>query len=111
MKKRPCLDCGAVAQASRCRKCAARLDQLVQAKRKAWGVARSPVSPAKRHKVLDRDGWVCHLCGKRIASAADAHVDHVVPVAAGGSSDLNNLRAAHARCNLRRGARRIDHHK
>ncbi|MCE7939647.1 MAG: HNH endonuclease, partial [Chloroflexi bacterium CFX6] len=33
------------------------------------------------------------------------HVDHVVPVSWGGSSDGSNLRAACARCNLRKGGR------
>jgi len=33
-------------------------------------------------------------------------VDHVVPLALGGSDEILNLRPAHSRCNLRKGARR-----
>lgn len=43
----------------------------------------------------------CWLCGQPGADQAD----HVVPVAAGGTDTLDNLRPAHAHCNKRKGAR------
>ena len=67
------------------------------------------LSPSLRMAVLERDGWVCHLCGRRIGrtananSAAGASVDHLVPVSCGGSDDLSNLAAAHRGCNSSRG--------
>lgn len=51
--------------------------------------------------VLERDGWVCHLCHHQGATT----VDHLVPVHLGGGNDLGNLAAAHLGCNSRKGAR------
>jgi len=44
---------------------------------------------------------VCWICGRGGADSAD----HVIPRVAGGTSDLDNLRPAHTRCNSARGAR------
>ncbi len=55
---------------------------------------------AVRARVLRRDGGVCHWC----AGPAD-HVDHLLPLALGGTDDDGNLVAACASCNLGRGAR------
>lgn len=43
-------------------------------------------------------GTRCHLCGAYGATTAD----HLVPRAAGGSDDLDNLRPAHQSCNSAR---------
>jgi 5-methylcytosine-specific restriction protein A len=56
----------------------------------------------KRARILARDSGVCWLCG---LPGADT-IDHVVPRARGGGHDETNLRAAHLRCNARRGAQR-----
>jgi 5-methylcytosine-specific restriction endonuclease McrA len=49
-------------------------------------------------------GADCHLCGERLGLADEIDVDHVVPVAAGGTDDISNLRLAHASCNRSKGA-------
>jgi 5-methylcytosine-specific restriction endonuclease McrA len=49
--------------------------------------------------VVARDHGVCWLCGRPGANSAD----HVVPHSRGGTDALENLRAAHLACNLRRG--------
>lgn len=56
------------------------------------------VSTRVRFEVLRRDGNTCRYCG---ASAPDVKltVDHVVPVALGGSDDPSNLVAACVDCN------------
>jgi 5-methylcytosine-specific restriction endonuclease McrA len=54
-----------------------------------------------RQWILQRDQHVCWLCGRKGANS----VDHVVPRERGGTDELGNLRAAHASCNSRRGAR------
>lgn len=56
----------------------------------------------KRQRILQRDGFVCGVCGLPGATT----VDHVVPRARGGSHEDHNLRAAHVRCNAGRGAGR-----
>src|SRR5258708_35475330 len=50
----------------------------------------------------------CEYCGlAQAAQEATFHIDHVVPVSAGGKTALNNLALACVSCSLRKGARRI----
>lgn len=57
-----------------------------------------PVSKRVRFEILRRDNHACRYCG---ATAPDVKltVDHVVPVALGGSDDPSNLVTACAPCN------------
>jgi 5-methylcytosine-specific restriction endonuclease McrA len=63
----------------------------------------------KRRAVYDRDGWLCRLCLRpvdRRLSLPHPHaatLDHMIPRAAGGTSDPANLQTAHAICNHVRG--------
>jgi 5-methylcytosine-specific restriction protein A len=43
--------------------------------------------PSIRARVLARDRFACQSCGKR----SELEVDHIVPVARGGSWELDNL--------------------
>ena len=52
----------------------------------------------RRAFVLERDGRICWLCG---LAGADT-VDHKTPLFLGGGDDLENLAAAHGRCNYAR---------
>lgn len=56
------------------------------------------ISKRVRFEVLRRDKFNCMYCG-RIAPYVVLHVDHVVPVALGGTDDPSNLVAACADCN------------
>lgn len=56
------------------------------------------VSRRLRFEVLRRDGHACRYCG-RTAPEVQLTVDHVVPVALGGSDDPTNLVAACSDCN------------
>lgn len=66
------------------------------------------VSPVVIHR---RDGWKCGLCGKAVLKRArwphplSATLDHIVPLARGGSHTEDNLQCAHLRCNQSKGAR------
>lgn len=55
-----------------------------------------PVTKRVRFEVLRRDNHTCHYCGAR---APEVAIDHVVPVALGGSDNPENLVAACAPCN------------
>jgi hypothetical protein len=57
-----------------------------------------PVTKRTRYEVLRRDNHACRYCG---ASAPDVKltVDHVTPVALGGTDDPSNLVAACRDCN------------
>lgn len=68
---------------------------------------RGPVQsePYTDREIFERDNWTCHLCGGSIdpeLSRTDwmgATIDHVVPIAAGGSDTRDNVAAAHWKCN------------
>lgn len=57
------------------------------------------ISKRTRYEVLRRDNFTCRYCG---ASAPDVklHVDHVTPVALGGTGLPENLVAACVDCNI-----------
>jgi 5-methylcytosine-specific restriction endonuclease McrA len=51
--------------------------------------------------ILQRDLGVCGICQQQILDA-DIHLDHIVPLAAGGRHERSNVQLAHAACNLRK---------
>lgn len=57
---------------------------------------RRLVPRGRRQRVLARDGGRCCRCG--VAVQHQAHVDHVVPLGAGGGNDLANLQLLCAGC-------------
>jgi 5-methylcytosine-specific restriction endonuclease McrA len=72
---------------------------------------RRSTGKRKRFAVLSRDGFRCAYCG-RSPPEVELHVDHIVPVSAGGSDEESNLRAACADCNLGKGAiRGVEEHR
>lgn len=85
-----------------------------------WAAARRvrlPVEPAKtyvsdkptrkaisgklRTSVYERDEYACVQCGSR----KSLNVDHIHPVALGGSNDIENLQTLCRSCNSAKGAR------
>jgi hypothetical protein len=58
--------------------------------------------------VAKRDGWNCHICGKKINNKlrwpdrAAPTFDHLVPVSLGGQHVMANVRLAHFICNAER---------
>jgi len=67
---------------------------------------RRAITPGVRFAVFRRDGFTCQYCGRRAPNVV-LHVDHVLPVVAGGTNDLTNLRTACSVCNLGKGSRRL----
>lgn len=65
------------------------------------GVAAERVD---RLVVFSRDKWTCGLCRLPVAKA-DASIDHIIPIAKGGSHTYQNCQTAHLKCNLSKGAR------
>lgn len=57
-----------------------------------------------RAQIIERDGLTCRLCWLPVDSN-DVHIDHIHPVALGGSDHPDNLQVTHSLCNIRKGAR------
>lgn len=71
--------------------------------------------------VINLYGTSCHLCNQEIDLTAPRggrskgalsgnwkmglHIDHIIPIVRGGSDTLDNVRPAHAFCNLSKGAK------
>jgi hypothetical protein len=64
------------------------------------------ISASLRRQVIERAGNCCEYCGlAQTSQEAAFHVDHVLPVIAGGNTTLENLALACVSCSLRKGAR------
>lgn len=67
------------------------------------------VEDVDRMAVFNRDRWVCHICGGKIAKSAvfpdpsSPSVDHLIPLAQGGEHRMANVAAAHLGCNNAKG--------
>jgi 5-methylcytosine-specific restriction endonuclease McrA len=55
--------------------------------------------PTLRRDVLLRDGHRCVSCGDGALDGARLEVDHILPVAAGGRDELDNLQVLCKSCN------------
>ena len=62
-----------------------------------------------KRQIYMMDKGVCHICGNAV-SLADSQLDHIIPKAPSGRGNIEtsheywNLRIAHKKCNVRRGA-------
>lgn len=60
------------------------------------------------NEIFERDDWTCWICGNRcdISKQCPSHqaptLDHVIPLAKGGSHTKSNLRCAHFICNVKK---------
>jgi hypothetical protein len=61
---------------------------------------REPIPREARRAVFERDGGKCVQCG----SDFDLQYDHVIPVALGGATTVENLQLLCAQCNREKGA-------
>lgn len=81
--------------------------------RRARKKGASTGAPVIRAAIAERDGWRCHLCGKRVGKELSwphprsASLDHVVPLSKGGAHDPVNVRLAHLLCNTRKNDRAV----
>jgi hypothetical protein len=67
--------------------------------RRFFMAERENLSPGLRFKILVRDNFKCVYCGKT-KDEERIDVDHVIPVASGGTNDPGNLVAACWTCNI-----------
>lgn len=67
---------------------------------------REPIKKSVRFEVFKRDKFTCQYCGSKAPDVV-LHVDHIHPVAEGGTSDILNLVTACVTCNAGKGARTL----
>ena len=63
-------------------------------------VERAKVTDELRFKVLKRDNYRCRICGASSKDGVHLHVDHIIPLAKGGKTTLDNLQTLCERCNM-----------
>lgn len=78
-------------------------------RRRAQKAGTSNGEPVRLAEIAERDGHRCHLCRKKVPSKAWPHplsasLDHVIPLSKGGPHEPSNVRLAHLRCNVEKGA-------
>lgn len=62
---------------------------------------RIPIPPEVRNYVFQRDKYQCQSCGKT-NSETELNIDHIIPLASGGSNDISNLQTLCHACNQRK---------
>lgn len=65
---------------------------------------RKPISKGTRFTIFSRDGYQCRYCGRQ-SDVVELVIDHVIPVAQGGTNDIENLITACTDCNAGKAAR------
>jgi 5-methylcytosine-specific restriction endonuclease McrA len=70
-------------------------------KRRALQLGAEVGEPYTTLEIAERDGWRCHICGKRVTTK-NWSVDHLVPLSYGGADGRTNVALAHRRCNSSR---------
>jgi 5-methylcytosine-specific restriction endonuclease McrA len=89
-----------------------RSDKNQKAKRRALKRG-AYVAPVKFAEIALRDGWKCQLCGKTVKRKAQVPdplaptMDHIIPLAKGGTHEPKNVQLAHFRCNSLKSDREI----
>ena len=63
---------------------------------------RISLPPAVRQYVFERDGYQCKGCHKIDLLAKSLQVDHILPLARGGTNDFSNLQTLCSQCNLQK---------
>ena len=77
--------------------------RAAQLRRKARMLKQTEPTSQKwrRQEVIERDHSMCFWCHTHVAEE-DLHIDHVVPIAKGGSDTAENVAVTHRLCNLTR---------
>ena len=60
---------------------------------------RQSIPDRIRHQVFKQDGYRCRECGASKDDGATLEIDHIVPIANGGTNDISNLQTLCKKCN------------
>jgi 5-methylcytosine-specific restriction endonuclease McrA len=73
------------------------------------------VATVKRADIYERDDWTCYLCGdpvertEKVPHRLAPTLDHILPLARGGTHEPSNVATAHFICNAMK-SDRLDRH-
>jgi 5-methylcytosine-specific restriction endonuclease McrA len=81
-----------------------KLYRLSQVRKRQALVKQREVGPVDYEAIVREACGICAICSMPVIYEP-AHIDHIVPLAAGGSHTQDNLQFTHARCNLAKGAK------
>lgn len=62
---------------------------------------RIPIPDSVRKYVYQRDNYQCKSCGKTQHEII-LNIDHIIPLALGGSNDISNLQTLCVTCNVQK---------
>jgi len=68
---------------------------------------RTRLTNAEKDSLIREQRNECSISGAKIFVGDDIHIDHDIPLAAGGSDDISNLRVSHSDANLRKGSKKV----
>lgn len=91
--------------------CTERCARRSNAARRRARERNAVVERYSRIAIFERDGWRCHICRRKvIRTAVVPHplaptIDHLLPLASGGSDTAANVATAHFLCNSTKGDR------
>ena len=89
-------------------RCAKRSRRRGERRRRRARKRQARSEPYTLREIAERDGWRCHLCGRKVpdqpyrAKDRDPTIDHLIPVSFGGDDVRSNVALAHNRCNWER---------
>lgn len=69
------------------------------------------VAPVDHIEIFERDGYICQLCGTGVLPFVNHRhrlypsIDHIIPLAKGGTHEPSNVQTAHRGCNSSKGPR------
>ncbi len=58
--------------------------------------------PDVRNRIFERDEGICGICNLPV-DFSKMHLDHIVPISAGGKDAEDNLQVSHPTCNFSKG--------
>jgi hypothetical protein len=78
------------------------IKKLMKASKEPKPTTRISFPQTVRLRILARCGFTCQHCGASLFEI-EPHIDHIVPLAKGGTNEETNLQALCAPCNLAKG--------
>lgn len=115
----PCQRCGEtftalVTRIDTARYCSTRCLSADAHDRRRARKAAAYIAPVFRRRIFERDSWRCQLCKRKVDPTKEVPhpraptIDHVVPLAAGGTHEPANVQTACFLCNATKGDRGTD---